>query len=131
VYHITTTPYGYKLVFADFIKKEEMERWYDESKKNLVARAPGYGVLIDMRTLKPLPADAQAVMEKGQALYKQKGMLRSAVVLSSPTVTMQFQRIAKQSGIDAWERYIDASRRSDWEAAAVRWASDGVDPDVA
>jgi hypothetical protein len=84
-----------------------------------------------MRNLKPLPPDAQASMEEGQKLYKQKGMERSVVILNSASLTMQFKRIAKETGIYEWERYVDASKTADWEKVGLDWVKKGVDPDKA
>jgi len=67
-------------------------------------------------------------MAETQALYKQKGMQRSAVVLDNALTTTQFRRIAKESGIDAWERYIDANLTPKWSEAAVKWVRDGIEP---
>ena len=57
---------------------------------------------------------------------KQKGMERSAVILANATVTLQFKRIARETGIDAWERYVDASSVPDFETAAVDWITKGA-----
>jgi hypothetical protein len=35
-----------------------------------------------------------------------------------------------RSGINAYERYIDASAIPDWTQAAVAWVREGVDPDA-
>ena len=85
--------------------------------------------LWNMRTLKPLPPDSQPVMEKGQREYKQKGMIRSVVILNNPITTMQFKRIGKESGIHNWERYIDASSELEWEKVGLKWIEEAVDPD--
>ena len=82
-----------------------------------------------MRTMKPLPKDARDAMEEGQRIYGQNGMERSVVILNSTLVTMQFKRIAKETGIDQWERYIDASKTSNWEEVGVSWLEKGIDPD--
>ena len=129
MYNIEKKEYGFKLTFGDFIKAEEMKQWVDTSKKVLLGAPSGFGVFVDMRTLKPLPSDAQKPMEEGQKLYKQKGMTRSVVILNSATTTSQFQRLAKESGIYAWERYIDASKKSDWENVGIDWLKNGKDPD--
>jgi len=52
-----------------------------------------------MRTLQPLPADAQTLMRDGQKLYKEKGMVRSVVILDNVITYMQFLRIGKEMGI--------------------------------
>ncbi len=130
MFKIDRKPYGFHLVFGDFILKAEMEQWLQESKKMLAGQKDSFGVFVDMRALKPLPTDSQDVMVKGQQLYKQAGMIRSVVILDNTITTMQFKRLAKESGIYEWERYIDASTALNWEKAAVEWLVSGTDPDL-
>ena len=82
-----------------------------------------------MRELKPLPEDSQKHMEEGQKIYKAKGMSRSAVAVNGAATKMQFKRIAKESGIYEWERYIDAASTPAWENIGVDWIKSSVDPD--
>ena len=105
-----------------------MKLWVEESKKALVAAPASFGVFIDMRTLKPLPKEAQPIMGEGQKLFKAKGMQRSVVILNDTITTAQFRRIAKDTGIDAWERYIDASKTADWKAAGEAWLTKSQEP---
>ena len=67
-------------------------------------------------------------MVEGQGAYRKAGMVRSCVILQSATVTMQFQRLAMESGIDSYERYINAAAHPDWEVKAVDWLEKQVDP---
>jgi hypothetical protein len=106
-----------------------MARWVDESQKIIPSLPAKFGVLVDMRDLKPLPQDAEAEMQKGQKIYKSKGMERSAVILQNAIATNQFKRIAQETGIYQWDRYIDASKAMNWEEAGRRWIVNGVDPD--
>ncbi|MFZ1080956.1 MAG: hypothetical protein WAO19_03425 [Candidatus Kryptoniota bacterium] len=129
MYSVEKKDFGFKLTFGDFIGPDEMAQWLEESRKALFLPPKEFGVFVDMRTLKALPPESQKSMEEGQKLYKQKGMIRSVVILNSPIVTMQFKRIGKETGIYNWERYIDASSSPDWEAKGKRWLTDGIDPD--
>lgn len=129
MYKLEKTGYGFRILFADLIKPEEMSSWLAEAKKSLVMPPKEFGVFVDMRSLKPLPSDAQAILEEGQKLFKQKGMARSVVILSNTVLTMQFKRIAKETGIYQWERYIDSNANPKWEQAGVDWLVKGVDPD--
>jgi hypothetical protein len=79
--------------------------------------------------LKPLNPEAQKMMEEGQKLYKSKGMQRSVVIVESVTISMQFKRIAKQTGIYDWERYISAQESPNWENLGLRWIRNSIDPD--
>ncbi len=72
MYKIEKKPYGYKLTFGDMIKADEMKKWVDESKTALQTAPKEFGILIDMRTIKPLLNDAQVHMQEGQKLYKNK-----------------------------------------------------------
>ena len=129
MYKIEIKNYGYKLTFGGLIDAEEMKKWVADSKQALNTAPSKFGVFVDMRTLKPIEKESQAIMEEGQKLYKAKGMERSVVILESVLVTMQFKRIAKETGIYNWERYISAQDKPDWEKIGIAWIKDGVDPD--
>jgi hypothetical protein len=130
MHNISKQSYGYQLIFGGKIDLAEMNRWQDESRRALIGAPKSFGVLIDMRELHPgdLAADAQPVMVNGQLMYRKAGMERSCVILQSATVTMQFQRLARESGIDAYERYISAAAHPDWQARALGWIERKVDP---
>jgi hypothetical protein len=128
MYAIERTLDGFKLTFGGIIPKSEMEAWVEESKKTLPLVDGKFSVVVDMRTLAPLLPDVQNVMVAGQRLYRTRGMTRSAVILDDTATTIQFQRLAKESGIDAWERYIDASTTPNWMRVAEAWCSDGTEP---
>jgi hypothetical protein len=129
MYKIERKSYGFKLTFGGFIQAAEMQKWIKESETTLASSPAKFGIFVDMRNLKPLPPDAQTVMQTGQKLYKQKGMNRSVVILSDAITTMQFKRIAKQTGIYAFERYLDASKTPGYEKIGIAWIQNGVDPD--
>ena len=130
MYKIENVPLGYKLTFEDFIQKDEMERWVADSKKALNGKSGKFGVFVDMRNLKPLLPDVQAVMTEGQKQYKMAGMERSVVIVQNALTRNQFQRLAKESGIYQWERYVDAGSVSNWERVGKDWVSLGKDPDL-
>jgi len=130
MYSIEKTSYGFKLTFAGFIEADEMQKWQNEMESALPKNGLKFGILIDLRTLKPLPPDAQAIMVQGQASCKKAGMERSCVILENSTTTMQFKRLGKDSGIYEFERYIDAASTPAWESVAVKWISHAEDPDA-
>jgi len=132
MHNISKRNYGYQLTFSGSIDLDEIKRWHEESRAALIGAPKTFGVLIDMRDLKPggLKADAQPIMVEGQGMYRKSGMARSCVILNSATVTMQFQRLAKDSGIESYERYINAAVHPDWEVRAVAWLEKQIDPGV-
>jgi hypothetical protein len=129
MYMIEKKPFGFKLVFSDTIQVDEMKKWVDDSKKALAGHSGKFGVLVDMRDLKPLKPEVQAVMVDGQKEYKAKGMERSAVALANSVIALQFRRLAQESGIYQWERYIDGSKEQNWEKVAEAWIMYAKDPD--
>lgn len=130
MYQINKTAYGYELIFSGFIDEAEMSAWVKDSKTKLATQSGSFSVFVDMRSLKPLSPQAKLEMEEGQKLFKQKGMERSVVVLNDALLTLQFKRIAKETGIYQWERYVDASKNADWESKALAWVKKGTDPDL-
>ena len=128
MYKIAKTALGFDLTFGGVMTKAELEKWYEESEQVLSGQYGPFGVIIDMRTLTPLPTEAQAVMVKGQSMYHRRGMQRSCVILQDAITTIQFMRLARQSGIFKYERYIDASTHRDWLAEARNWVAHAVAP---
>ena len=130
MYKIDQKPYGYHLLFSGYIKTEEMKAWVNDAKICLkTPPAKEFGVFVDMRDLKPLDQETTKIMVEGQALFKAKGMARSVVILNSTIVTLQFRRLAKESGIYEWERYLDASAVNDFEKIGEDWIVRSIDPD--
>lgn len=127
MYVIRPTDWGFHLTFRGFGSRDVMDAWVEESIDLLRdARAP-FGVLADLRDLKPVPEETRPVMIRGQQLYREAGMERSAVVVDSLATVLQFRRIARESGIDTWERYFNA-QDADHEARALAWLCQGSDP---
>jgi hypothetical protein len=130
MYKIEKQNYGYKLTFSGQIQKAEMKTWVQEAKNVLSGQqVKEFGVFVDMRELKPLDPDTSAAMVEGQVAFKEKGMVRSVVILSNPIIAMQFRRLGKESGIYQWERYLDSQSTKDFEKVGEDWITKGVDPD--
>lgn len=129
MYSIDKTDYGYKIIFSDKVKEEEMNKWFEDAREIINTRTPGeFGVLVDMRNLMPLDENAKGIIINGQKYFFENGMKRSVVILNSSILILQFIKIAKNSGIDKQERYIDASQYHDWEERALKWLKTGQEP---
>ncbi len=121
---------GFLLVFAGTIGRAEMTCWLMDSEKQSAGSHGTFGVIVDARKLELLNGEAQALLVEGQALYKKQGMLRSAVAVGSPAVTRQLKRLAEQSGIGEFERFVDTRKYANWAEVAVAWVRDGIHPDA-
>jgi hypothetical protein len=131
MYRIETAPFGFRITIGDRVSLEEATEQLIESRTLLRVCTKPFGVLVDIRTLQPLADDVQAVIDETQRLYRRSGLERSAVVLASAIMTIQFMRIAKDTGVYAHERYVDASKSPRWEQLALDWIVRGIDPDLA
>ena len=125
------TPYGLAMTAPGFLTVEETRAWFEELKAQATAIGQPFGLLVDIRGQKGQSPEVNAIIQDAMTWLKTHGLRRSCVVLDSALARMQVTRLARQSGVYAWERYLDASAEPDWEATAVAWIRDGKDPDGA
>lgn len=130
MYKIERKSFGFQLTFSGKLQEDEWQRWYDDSVEKLQDAPRSFGVIIDMRGLTPLASDRQKTIVKGQQLYRNKGMIRSAVILNNAVTTYQFKKLAQHSGIYSFERYIDAELHENRQQIATDWVTKGIDPDA-
>jgi len=129
VYKIEETTLGFTLTFGGVLYREELSHWLKESEHALARRKEGFGVIVDLRNVLPLGPEAREIILQGQGLYRKAGLVRSAVVLSNSATASQFRQLAKDSLVYKNERYIDASKDSDWLKHALDWVKLQIDPD--
>lgn len=130
MYKFEIKNYGFKVTFSDFLHKEDVQAYKDELAKTLDVLPEKFGILVDMRTMKPLAPDSQETLTSSQQLVANR-LTRSATVVDSAIINLQFKRLSKQSGVIDSKRFIDASKTPDWEQKAVDWITDGIDPQAA
>jgi hypothetical protein len=126
---IVCRPFGYQVLLAGHVDAVEMSRWLDSAHQALVTAQREFGLILDLRGLAPLAPDARRILARGLQLYQQRGMHRSAVIVLGNSVKNEFTRLARESGIYHWERYLSSEERPDWLALAEAWVRQGVDPD--
>ncbi len=125
------TEYGYRINAPGFLSLAETREWFEDLKWLIGTSGQPFGLLVDIRSQRANPPESQAVITEAMAWVKKAGLVRSAVVLDSAVAKLQTTRLAKTSGVYAWERYIDASKDLDWEKRAIDWIAHGIDPDKA
>jgi hypothetical protein len=131
MHRIEATQYGYRLVLEGFLQRAEVGQLLETIKKTIQPAEKGksFPLLMDLRNSRAVPADARDLMKEAILFCKQVGMERNAVVLNSAIATLQARRLGKETGIDRWARYIDASSRPDWEKIAIDWLTGVKDPE--
>jgi len=121
MHRIDETTYGYRIAFDGFLQRDDAGALLADMKSTMRPRQGGFAVLVDMRHSRAFPAEAQEVLKQAILFCKETGMERNAVVLNSAIATLQARRLAKETGISGWVRYIDASSEPEWEGVAVDW----------
>lgn len=127
MFSITPVAYGFKIEFSGFIKAPEMKEWLEKSIVALQKAPQNFKVFVDLSEMKALPEDAAAILAEGQGRFRKAGMQRSAVITKYAIQAMQMERLAKESGISATERYI-SKENPKWHELAMGWITLGRDP---
>ena len=130
MYSIERAPFGLRLTFTGTMSFDELERWGRDIAVALSELPKSFGVFVDMRGLVPLAPDAFGALRQGQLYARHLGMQRSVVIVDSVAVAEQFERIARETRIYAYERYINALTEPNWEQMGIDWIVDAIDPDV-
>ncbi len=126
-FSIEKRPGGLFISFSGDLTLAEVQNWRAESAKFVLSYSEPFGVIIDMRGLRPLGTDVQTAFLEAQRYYCEHGMVRSAVIAPDRLVMMQFRRVAFDTGISAHERYFDGSKAG-WGGQAVAWVRNAVEP---
>lgn len=128
MYKIERKDYGVKITFAGFIQKDEMLAYKKEFKLMLDLLPEKFGIFSDIREMKPMPADSQKIFNANPELVTPR-LTRSATIVNSSVVKIQSKRLVKEWKVSDSKRYIDASITKDWEAKAIDWIKNGVEPE--
>ena len=125
------TEYGFRAHGPGYITPAEARAWFEDLKTRVLAlEGKPFGMLVDSRTQKANPPETQEVIKEAMVWLRGHGMERSVVVLDSTVALIQILRLAKASGVYAYERYLDALKDPDWETKAVDWIVRAIDPDL-
>lgn len=125
------TDYGFRVHAPGYITPAEARAWFEDLKARVQAlEGKPFGLMVDSRTQKANPPDTQELIKESMVWLRSHGMVRSVVVLDSTVALIQILRLAKATGVYAYERYMDALKDPEWEAKAVGWIKDAVDPDL-
>ncbi len=127
MYEIEVTDFGFKVTFSGHLAPEQAQGYKDELIILMQTLPEKFGILVDMRNLKPLGAESQAIITSSQGLVADR-LTRSATVVNSTILFMQFRRLSKVSHVIDTKRFVDASKTEDWELVGTNWIVDGVDP---
>lgn len=127
-YQVEATPYGIRTSHSGYATPEEAVDWLEQCRK-ILGEPHSFGQLVDLRGHKPNSPEVNEIVQEHMRFVRGHGLVRSAVVLSGVTSQMQIKRLAKETGMYEWERYLNAED-PEWERKAVEWIDNGTDPDL-
>ena len=128
MYSIEQEEFGLRLRIVGGLTPEEAKAWLAELGMAIQEAKKPFGVLVDVREARLFMPEAQASLKQGMEACREEGMQRACVVLNSAVATLQARRLARETGIETWQRYVDASETPDWEDQALGWIRDEVKP---
>lgn len=123
-------PFGFAIIAPGLISEMDARIWIDDLYQ-LVTRSgrTTFGLLVDIRRQRANPPGATALIQQAMRWLREAGCVRSAVVLDNSMALIQIRRLAAETGVDAYERYINAVATPDWERKAEDWIVRGIEPD--
>lgn len=129
MYKIEKKDFGIQISFTGFIVKEEMQLYKDELKDLLKTLPDKFGIVMDMRAMKPLPTESQDILNSDPELVASR-LTRSVTLVNSALVSMQSKRMSKASLTNETKRYLDPEKTPNWEQLARDWIVNAIDPEV-
>lgn len=131
MYKVEAREFGFLLVLKGKVLDEEMQQFHLASVLTLKESGrKRYGILLDIRELLPVSAKSRIIIKKNQRMFKKNGLMRGAIILGHPETAAQFIRMAKETGVYEWGRFIDTFICRNWERAALNWIVRGIDPNT-
>jgi len=129
MFSIKETSYGLRIVLGDTIQESEMAKWAEFVTASLRNQKRPFGVLIDLRTLKPLTPAAAEQLQQTAKNFLRAGLERTTMVYDSALLKLQFKRLSAEAGLASLARFVDAGL-PDWEDRAQAWVVNGKEPGI-
>lgn len=123
------TSYGYRTVVAPPFTPADARAWFEDVRR-AIGPPHAFGQLVDLRGHRSSSQEPGPVIAAAMQWVREQGMQRSAVVVRSVITELTVVHLARAAGVLPWERYFDAAIDPQWEARALAWIEDGLDPDA-
>ncbi len=130
MYTIENKDYGLLVTIVGGLDRSDAEGWLKSMEKALEKVERPFGILVDVREAKLFQQEAQASLKQGMEACAKAGMERAAVALNGAVATLQARRLARETEIDSWQRYVDAASDPSWRQKALGWIMHGRDPET-
>ncbi len=129
MYKLEEQKYGLKITFSGDLVESEINRLAAELKSLLGSINKPFSILVDAREMMALDQSVLHLLSECQKTAIDAGRQSAAIVINSPVLKSQGQRITLDSGSTAAVRFICSVKHEDWEKVALDWMLSGVEPD--
>ena len=129
MYKFEKQDYGLKLTVSGDLTEQEISGMTDELKSLVGSISKPFSILVDAREAITLDQSVFHLLSDCQKIVQAAGRQSAAIVINSPVLKSQGQRITIDSGSTEAVRFIDSSKTEDWEKVAMDWILRGKEPD--
>lgn len=129
MYKLENQDYGLKLTLSGDLTESEISGMTVEFQSLVESFDQPFSILVDARGLITLDQSVFHLMVKCQQIAQDGGRRSEAIVVSSPVLKSQGQRITLESGSSDAVRFISSVKHDDWEKVAMDWILHGIEPD--
>lgn len=129
MYKLENQDYGLKLTLSGDLTESEISGMTVEFQSLVESFDQPFSILVDARRLITLDQSVFHLMIKCQQIAQDGGRRSEAIVVSSPVLKSQGQRITLESGSSDAVRFISSVKHDDWEKVAMDWILRGIEPD--
>ena len=131
MYTIEKKHYGLYVTMGGRYSPEEMKEYLMEKEQHISEVEKPFSILVDLRSALPPNEEDRTILKDSMALVRGKGLLRMAIILSSPVLGLQAKQILIDAEVDEHARIINAAKSPDWEELALNWIFYGTEPKYA
>ncbi len=129
MYKFEKQDFGLKLTISGDLTEQEISGMTVELKSLVGAIRQPFSIFVDAREVMTLNQSVFHLLSECQRIVKDAGRQSAAIVVNSPILKSQGQRITLDSGSTEAVRFIYSDKTEGWEEVAMDWILNGIEPD--
>lgn len=129
MYNFEKQDFGLKLTLSGDLTESEISGMTVELKSLVGLISQPFSILVDAREVMTLDQSVFHLLTECQRIVKDAGRQSAAIVIKSPVLKNQGQRITLETGSTEVVRFICSTKHKDWEKVAMDWILRGIEPD--
>lgn len=128
-YVIEKTDYGMYVKFTGRLCKYDVKDWFAEVRPFVKDMRKGFGLVLDLRKVKPICHDTARMLTYGRAYLHGHGLNRLAIIYDTSATIIELMKLFTELSHDpSAEKHISSTMNSDWADQAIAWVQYGIEP---